>query len=257
MNYPLNLKNPKTFNEKLQWMKLNYRDPLYTTLADKYAVRKYITEKIGDKYLFPILGVYNTVDEIEWEELPNQFVLKCNHDSGSMIICKDKSALDKNTVIKKLSKRMRNNTTYNVSREWPYKNIKRRIMCEKYMADEKGELTDYKFFCFDGEPKAMFVATERNSGDVKFDYYDAQFNNLNIVQVHKQSRKEQPKPKGFEEMIKLSKILSQNMPHVRVDFYDIDGKVYFGEFTFFHHAGLVGFTPNSIDELWGSWIKIP
>lgn len=257
MDYPLNLNNPKTFNEKLQWLKLYYRDPSYTILADKYAVRKYISEKIGDVYLFPLLGVYDSVDEIEWDALPDQFVLKCNHDSGSVVICKDKSSFDRAAAIKKLSRRMRNNTTYFVQREWPYKDIKRKIICEKYMADQTGELTDYKFFCFDGETKAMFVATERNSGDVKFDYFDLQFNNLNIVQVHKQSGKDLSKPKGFEEMIRLSEILSQNMPHVRVDFYDIDGKVYFSELTFFHHAGFVGFTPESVDWEWGTWIKLP
>ena len=257
LDYGLNLKSPETYNEKLQWLKLNYRNPLLTSLADKYEVRSYIREKIGDQYLIPLLGVYDSAEQINWDELPDQFVLKCNHDSGSVIICTDKSSLDKNTVIKKLSRRLGTNATYNLLRVWPYKNIKRKILCEKYLANRPGELTDYKFFCFDGEPKAMFIATERNSGDVKFDYYDINFNNLNIVQAHKQSEKKLSRPKGFDEMVRLSGILSQNIPHVRVDFYDIKGKVYFGEMTFFHHSGLVGFTPGSIDELWGSWIKLP
>jgi hypothetical protein len=256
MDYPLNLENPRTYNEKLQWLKLNDRDPLHTALADKYEVRKYIGGKIGEQYLVPLLGVYNSVDEINWDALPNQFVLKCNHDSGSVVICKDKSALDINAVKKKISKRLRDNSTYNKFREWPYKNIRRRIICEKYMSDETGELTDYKFLCFDGEPKVMFIATERNSGVVKFDYYDIHFNHLNITQVHLKSGITQNKPKGFVEMIRLSKIISQNIPHIRVDLYEKNGKVYFGELTLFHHAGLVGFNPNIIDELWGSWINL-
>ncbi|HQK68449.1 MAG TPA: ATP-grasp fold amidoligase family protein [Bacteroidales bacterium] len=257
MDYHLDLKNPETFNEKLQWLKLYYRNTLYETLVDKYAVRNYVSEKIGNQYLIPLLGVYQDVSEIKWDTLPEKFVLKCTHDSGSSIICKDKSQLNKNLAYKKLSKRLKNNITYNNLREWPYKNVKRRIICEKYMADETGELPDYKFFCFNGEPKAMFIATERNSGDVKFDYYDINFNKLNIVQFHKESGKSLPKPQCFDEMIRLSKILSWNMPHVRVDLYEIAGKVYFGELTFFHHSGLVPFSPNRIDKLWGSWIELP
>lgn len=258
MDYPLNLKRPKTYNEKLQWLKIYYKDPRLTLLADKYSVRNFISSEIGDKYLVPLIGVYENVDEIEWEKLPGKFVLKCTHDSGSSVICSDKSKFDKNAAIKKLSNRMRNNTTYKLLREWPYKNIKRRIICEKYLSDERGELKDYKIYCFDGEPKVMVIVSERHLGKLKLDFYDLQLNYIDLLLgPYKQSGKELSKPRGFEEMIRLSKILSRKLPHVRVDFYDIDGRVYFGEMTFFTTSGLLSFTPRSIDELWGSWIKIP
>jgi hypothetical protein len=259
MDYPLNLKNPKTYNEKLQWLKLNNKNSFYPMLADKFAVKKYISEIIGDQYLVPLLGVYESVEEIDWDVLPDQFVLKCNHDSGSVVICKDKSSFDIKAAKQKLSRLIRNNTTYNTYREWPYKNIERRILCEKYMEDETGELADYKFLCFSGEPKVMYVITERSSADPKTSFYDMQFNPLNIIIInHACKLKELSKPKGFDEMIRLAKILSRNILHIRVDFYEICGKVYFGELTFFPGSGLHRFMPGSnTDELWGSMIRLP
>jgi hypothetical protein len=259
VDYPLNLENPGTYNEKIQWMKLNLRDSFYTTLVDKYAVRKYVSDKIGEQYLIPLLGVYDNVGEIEWDAFPDQFVLKCNHDSGSIVICKDKSTFDIKAAKKKLARQFRNNTTYNIYREWPYKNVERKIICEKFLEDETGDLADYKFLCFDGEPKSMYVITERSSGDYKTHFYDLQFNNLNPVHSEYDSkRKELTKPKGFEEMIRLARILSQDLVHVRVDFYDLGGKVFFGELTFFPGSGLYKFPPGSnINELWGSWTNLP
>ena len=257
MDYPLILDNPVTYNEKIQWLKLNDRNPLYSLLADKYAVRKYITDTIGSQYLVPLLSIYDCVNEIDWDNLPNQFVLKCNHDSGSKVICKDKSTLDRQVAIKKLSRRFKNNTTYNVLREWPYRNIKRKILCEKYLADETGELPDYKFFCFHGVPKIMLFVTERNSGNPKMDLFDMQFERLNIqVRSYRNSNGKIEKPSGFEEMVKLAQVLSKNIAHVRVDFYNIKGKIYFGEFTFFPGSGYLPFTPKGIDQLWGSWINL-
>lgn len=258
MGYPLNLKNPVTFNEKLQWLKLYSRDPLHTILADKYAVREYISKQIGSKYLLPVLGIYESVAEIKWDKLPDKFVLKCNHDSGSRIICKDKSKLDKKAAIKKLNKRMRNNTTYNMLREWPYKNIRRKIICEKYMADKTGELIDYKFFCFNGEPKVLLIFKGRFSGNPTVDFYDIHFNHLNInIQPYSQSQEEIKKPNRLKEMVELSKILSRDFTHIRVDFYEISGQVFFGELTFFSGSGFHNLMPKSIDTLWGSWINIP
>lgn len=252
----LNLKKPKTFNEKLQWIKIYDRKPEYSTYVDKYEVREYIAKTIGEEYLIPLIGVYKSVDEIPWDKFPNRFVLKCTHGSGSNIICQDKSKLDISNAKKKLSKWMDKNW-YWFGREWPYKNIKPRIICEKYMVDESGvELKDYKFFCFNGEPKAMFVATDRGI-DTRFDFYDMQFNHLPFMQHYKNAIKKINKPAGFDEMVTLSKMLSKGLPHVRVDFYDINGKVYFGELTFFHFSGFQRFEPQIYDDIFGSWIRLP
>lgn len=252
----LKLNPPVTFNEKLQWLKLYDRNPLYTKLSDKFEVRKYISETIGDNYLIPLLGVWDNFDEINFETLPNQFVLKCTHDSGSIVICKDKKRFDYEKAKKKINKSLKRNYYY-IGREWPYKNIKPRIICEEYMVDESGvELKDYKFFCFNGEPEAMFVATDRGI-DTRFDFYDMQFNHIPFMQHYKNATKEINKPAGFDEMVKLSKVLSKEIPHVRVDFYDIYGKIYFGELTFFHFSGFQRFEPERYDEIFGSWIRLP
>jgi len=252
----LNLKNPKTFNEKLQWLKLYDRNPEYTKLVDKYEVRKYIADTIGSDYLIPLLGVYNTFDEINFEDLPDQFVLKPNHTSGDIFICKDKSNINYHKLKNEINNWLKKNY-YWVHREWSYKNIKPRIICEKYMVDESGtELKDYKFFCFDGEPKALFVATDRCI-DTRFDFFDLNFNHLPFMQHYKNSGKKIVKPSGFDEMVQLSKILSKDIPHVRVDFYDIYGRIYFGELTFFHFSGFEKFEPEEYDKLFGSWLKLP
>lgn len=252
----LNLKNPKTYNEKLQWLKLYNRDNKYTEMVDKYKVREYIKEKIGEEYLIPLLGVWDNVNDIDFDSLPNQFVLKCTHDSGGVIICKDKSKLNIRETKKKLKKLLKRNF-YKLHREWPYKNIPHKIIAEKYMVDESGtQLKDYKFFCFSGEPKALFIATDRNI-DTRFDFYDLDFNHLDVTNGHKNSEKDIKKPSGFKKMIELSKILSEDIPHVRVDFYDINGKIYFGEMTFFHWSGFVPFEPKKYDYIFGEWLKLP
>lgn len=252
----LNLNNSKTFNEKLQWLKLYDRNPLYTKLVDKYEVRKYIAQTIGEEYLIPLIGVWDKFDDIDFSTLPNQFVLKCTHDSGGLVICKNKSKLDIEVARKKINKCLRRNYYYS-GREWPYKDVKPRIVCEKYMVDESGvELKDYKFFCFDGEPKALFVATDRGI-DTRFDYFDMDFNHLPFMQHYKNGVKKITKPKGFDKMVELAKKLSGSIPHVRVDFYDINGKVYFGELTFYHFSGFEKFEPEEYDEIFGKWIKLP
>lgn len=257
MPYKLNLKNPQTFNEKLQWIKLYDRNPLYTKLVDKYRVKDYVTEKVGAEYVIPVLSAWDTVEDIDWEKLPNQFVLKVNHDCGGQIICKDKSKLNKEDAIGRLQKAFARNYYYE-GREWPYKNVEPKVFAEAYMEDEYGELRDYKFFCFNGQVKAMFIATDRSKEtETCFDFFDANFNHLPFTQGHPNAKELPAKPKGFDVMVKLAAELSKDIPEVRVDFYDVNGHVYFGEFTFFHFGGMVKFNPVEWDYTFGSWIKLP
>lgn len=257
MPYRLNLKSPRTYNEKLNWIKLHDHNPLYTKLVDKYVVKKYVSERIGDKYVIPLLGAWDRVEDIEWDKLPNQFVIKCSHDCGGMVICKDKTKLDIPKATARLKKAFDRNYYYEC-REWPYKDVQPKVFAEAYMEDEFGELRDYKFFCFDGEVKAMFIASDRSKDtETCFDFFDADFNHLPFTQGHPNAEKLPSKPRGFDEMKKLAAELSKGIPQVRVDFYDVNGNVYFGEFTFFHFGGLVKFNPNEWDYTFGSWIKLP
>ena len=251
-----NLKNPKTYNEKLNWLKLNDRNPEYTKMVDKYEVKKYVSNIIGEEYIIPTLGIWDKFDDIDFDELPEKFVLKCTHDSEGVVIVKDKSKFEKNVARKKINDALKCNFYY-IGREWPYKKIKPRIIAEKYMEDEEcGELRDYKFFCFNGEPKAMFIASDRGIGETKFDYYDLEFNHLNIIQHYPNSNLKIEKPKNFDKMIELAKILSKNFIHVRVDFYEVNGKIYFGELTFYHFSGFQPFVPNEWDYKFGELINL-
>lgn len=254
----LNLTNPKSFNEKLQWLKLYDRKDEYTQLVDKYEVRKYISEKIGEEYLIPILGIYNNYNEIDFDKLPNRFVLKPTHTSGNVYICKDKSQIDYIELEKEVNKWLKREY-YWVHREWPYKNIKPRIICEKYMVDESGiELKDYKFLSFNGKVKCSFVALNRNSPNgVNIDFYDMDWNPMPFERHYKNSGTIIPKPKSFEKMVEFSELLSKDMPFIRVDFYEVMGKLYFGELTFYPGAGVEEFSPESYDDLLGGWIKLP
>lgn len=252
----LNLKNPKTFNEKLQWLKLYDRNPLYTKLVDKYEVKDYVANIIGKEHVIPTIGVYDGFDDINFEKLPKQFVIKCTHDSGGLVIVKDKNKLDIEKAKKKINKSLKKNYYY-CGREWPYKNVNPRIIIEKYMEDNKTkELRDYKFFCFDGIPKFMFLATDRQKNQTKFNFYDMNFNLLPFTQGHPNDLRKISKPEKFDEMVALSKKLSVNIPHVRVDFYEINGKVYFGEMTFYHYSGFTKFDPEEWDEKFGNYIVI-
>ena len=257
-HYWPNWKNPQTFNEKLQWLKLYNRKPEYTMMVDKYAVKDYVAAMIGSEYVIPTLGVWETPEEIEWDHLPKQFVLKTTHGGGNtgVVICKDITIFDKDKAIEKLNNSLKQDI-YKSLREWPYKNVHRRILAEQFIDEGTGDLPDYKFFCFDGEVKALFIGTERSTGDVKFDYYDAEFNHLDLIQVHPMSSKELLKPSNFEEMKDLARKLSQGLPHVRVDLYNVNGKIYFGELTFFHHGGVIPFHPQTWDYTFGSWIHLP
>ena len=252
----IDFKNPKTFNEKLNWLKLYYRRPDLITLVDKYEVKKYIADKIGEQYVIPTLGVWDKFEDINFNELPNQFVLKCTHDSGGLVVCKDKSKLNLKEVKAKIEKSLTNNY-YLWTREWPYKGVKPRIIAEKYMEDqETGELRDYKFFCFNGEPKLMFVASERGLKNTKFDFYDMQFHHMNIVQHYPNSEYSIEKPEHFEKMVMLAEKLSAGFPHVRVDFYEANGQVYFGEMTFTNGSGFEEISPIEADLMLGDLWKI-
>ncbi len=256
MGKRLNLKNPQTYNEKLQWLKLYNRRPEYTQYVDKHDVRNFVRDKIGEEYLVPFLGVWESFEEIDFNRLPDQFVLKCTHDSGGLVICKDKKNLDKEAARKKIEKCLGVNY-YHYLREWPYKNVKPRIIAEPYLVDESGtQLKDYKFFCFDGKVKAMFIASDRGI-DTRFDFYDENFNHMPMINGHPNADVPPEKPVGFETMKQLAETLSAGMPHARIDFYDCNGKIYFGEITLFHWSGLVPFEPEEYDRKFGDWIKLP
>lgn len=254
-----NLENPKSYNEKLQWLKLNDYHPEYAQMVDKAEAKEYVKSVLGeeaDEHIIPTLGVWNSFDEIDFEKLPNQFVLKTTHDSGGVAVVKDKQAMNKKDVRKKIEKSMKNNFFYE-HREYPYKDIKPRVIAEKYMVDESGtELKDYKFFCFDGEPKMLFVATDRPF-DTRFDFFDMDWNHLPFKQGHPLAQKEIRKPVGFDKMIELARKLSKGLKHVRVDLYDINGHIYFGELTFFHFSGNVPFVPDEWDYKIGEWLQLP
>ncbi len=257
----LHLDNPVTFTEKLQWLKLHNTSSLCTQLVDKYAVREFVKETIGEEYLIPLLGVWNHFDDIDFDRLPDRFVLKCTHDSGSVVVCRDKSKLDKKEARKKLEKGLRRNYYWR-GREYPYKNVPPRIIAEQYTVDENDELNDYKFFCFDGEPKMLFYASERftpGAGGVKFDYYDMELNHLPIQSYGNLNTTPEKYLKPFPEfnqMKELAKVLSKGFPHIRVDLYKVNGKIYFGEMTFHHDGGLVPFIPEKWDKILGDYINL-
>lgn len=255
----LNLKNPQTYNEKLQWLKLYDRNPEYTNLVDKYEVKACVEQKIGGDYIIPTLGVWDCVDDIDFDSLPNQFVLKCTHDSGGLVICKDKAKLEIAEAKKILEKSLKSNFYY-IGREWPYKNAKPRIIAEMYMEDtETEELRDYKFYCFGGEPKVMLVASDRQTEgeESKFDFYDMDFRHLDFRRGHPNSLKPVKKPETFEAMRELAKQLSEGFHHVRVDLYEVNGKNYFGELTFFPGNGMTRFEPEEWDFKMGEWLVLP
>ena len=251
----LDLENPKTFSEKLQWIKLYDHNELYTRVVDKYAVKEYIASQIGEEYIIPTIGLWSNFDEIDFEKLPQSFVLKCTHDSGGLVICKDKSNLDIKKARKKIVKSL-NSNFFLLGREWPYKGVKPQIIAEPYISDSNGELNDYKFFCFNGQPKMLFIASDRGI-DTRFDFFDMDFNHLPFEQGHPNSTKVLKKPDGFDHMKEIAMKLSEGFPEVRVDFYNVDGKIYFGELTLFHFSGFVPFEPEEWDEKMGSWIVLP
>lgn len=253
----INLGNPQTYSEKLQWLKLHDKHPEFTQLVDKYESRKVVEKIVGEDYLVPLLGVWDSFDEIDFDKLPQQFVLKTNHDSQGVIVCKNKSTFDVKAARKKLTKCLRRNYYWN-SREYPYKDVKRKIIAEQYIEDKQyGELRDYKFFCFNGKCEFFFIATGRAINDVKFDFFDRNLKSIPVKQGHPNSEVLPEIPSNINEMISVAEKLSQHYPQMRIDLYNVEGKIYCGEFTIFHFGGLVPFEPESYDEFFGSLIQLP
>lgn len=255
----LNISQPLSFNEKLQWLKLYDRKPLYTVMVDKYKVREYVAEKIGEQYLIPLLSVWNSPNEIDFAALPDKFVLKCNHNSGTgMCICTDKEKLDINKVTRELKRGLKENY-YLLHREWPYKDVSRKIIAEQYMKSDAGGLTDYKIHCFNGEPKLILVCKDRfiETGLTE-DFFSEEWEHLDIRRPsHPNAVNSIPKPEELSQMLMLAKTLSEGIPFVRVDFYIIDHKIYFSELTFFPAAGFEKFIPDKWDRILGDWLELP
>lgn len=251
------LTSPKTFNEKLNWLKLCDRNPLYTTLVDKCAVKQWVVDKIGEQYVIPTLGVWNKFDDIDFDKLPNQFVLKCTHDSGSYVICKDKAKLDKRAARKKLTTALKRNFYY-VGREYPYKNAPPRIIAEKYIEDRNGVFVDYKFSCFNGYVDCVMLCLDRHINDVKFYFFDKDWNlkRLNVRGKNAPEGFTIPKPSCMDEMFEIAAKLSKDIPFVRVDLFECDGKVYFGEMTFYPDSGFDANLLPETDEHFGSLMDL-
>lgn len=260
MGRKLNLDNPKRLSEKLQWLKLYNHNPYYTKCVDKYEVKKIVADKIGDEYVVPLLGVWNSFDEINFDKLPNQFVLKTTHDSGSVFVCKNKATFDKEAAKNKIGFSL-NNDFYKGGREWPYKNVKRRIIAEKYI-DSLGheDSVEYKITCMNGKVKFVTFCKGPAHQDLSVrtnDHFDRNFNRLNFYVYYKNSNYPYEKPKTWDQMIDISEKLSEDIPYVRIDFYNVNNHIYFGEMTFFTWSGFLKFYPDEWDEKLGSWLTLP
>ena len=254
----INFNNPKTFNEKIQWLKLNYRNEEYTKLVDKYRVKQYITKLIGEEYVIPTLGVWNNVDDIDFKSLPEKFVLKCNNDSGGIVICKNKKDFDEAKAKSFLKERLKNNG-YWYGREWPYKNVKPCIIAEKYMEDSiSKDIKDYKFFCFNGSMEFFDIDIDRFI-EHRANYYDRNGNFLPFGKTYcpPDYTKKIEMPKNLDKMIELAETISHNTVLSRIDFYEIDGQVYFGEITFYPGSGFSPFTDEKCDYKLGDMIDLP
>ena len=252
LGYTMDLDNPITFNEKLNWYKLNYKNDLMPICADKYRVYDYVKSKGLEEILIPMYGVYDSVDEIKLDKLPERFVAKVTGDCGGIVICKDKSKF-----FDEAKKKLDITRDYsNDNKEWPYHQIKNRIITEALIETKDGQSpNDYKFFCFNGEPKFLFVATDRDT-HCKFDFYDLEWNHIPVKQGHPNNKNGVKKPEKFDEMLNICRILSKDFPHVRVDLYYENGKIYFGELTFFHFSGLTSFIPKKYDKIFGQYFDI-
>lgn len=255
----LNLKTPQTFSEKLQWLKLHDHKPEYSMMVDKYAVKEYVAKKIGEEFVIPTYGVWDGVEDIEWDKLPNQFVIKSTHDSGSVVICKDKSNFNKQAAIIKLKASLKHDF-YKQSREWPYKDVRRRIIAEQYIspAPNANDLPDYKFFCFNGKPQYCQVITGRGTGKMYFDFFDKDWNHQPFHEPQKYgfATPEPQRPQRLNEMWTMAEKLAEGKPFSRIDFYQIGDKIYFGEITFYPTGGMGGFDPEEYDRIFGDMISI-
>lgn len=255
--HKLNLENPVTYTEKIQWLKLNDHNPLYRVIADKWNVRNHIEHTIGAQFLVPIHAVYESLEDIKWHELPNEFVMKCTHDSGYVLVCKDRSKLNITKAIKELRFRM-NHSVYWYGREWQYKSLNPKIIVEEYLSDEnEGGIIDYKVFCFNGKVKLFQVHTGRFSMHYQ-QFYDVDWNLTDIAHVDIPSTKEiiVPKPSCYSEMIRLSELLSKDIPHSRIDWYYVNEKLIFSEYTLYDGSGFISFINEEDNILLGSWIDL-
>lgn len=253
-----NLKNPKTFNEKLNWLKLYDRKPVYTTMVDKYEAKKYVAGIIGDKYIIPTLGVWDNFDDIDFDSLPNQFVLKCTHDSGGLYICRDKSKMDFGLAKKRINRSLKRNYYWH-GREWVYKNVPHKIICEKYI-DENGHVPiDYKVYCFNSKPYKVMLCIDRDANTpTRFYSFDIDWNLLRCNGWGKKAPADftLPKPKNLEKMFEFSAVLSQEIPFARVDWYEVGGQLYFGEITFYPESGFDNAILPETDALYGEMIDL-
>lgn len=261
MGYEIDWKDPKTFNEKLQWLKLYDRKPEYTRMVDKYRAKQWVADKIGEQYVIPTLAVYNSVDEIDLDKLPDQFVLKCNHDSGGVVICKDKASFDLEAAKSKLNKCLRHNFYWD-TREWPYKNIERCVFAELFLdpSPNAHELFDYKFYCFNGEPKLFYITSDKGGYlPTKEDFFDLNGNHLGVQdkQFLNNTVKTPDLPTRLDDMVRICRILAKDKAHLRVDFYEICGRVYCGELTFYENGGFCVFEPEEWNRRMGDWIILP
>lgn len=258
--YRLNLNNPQTLCEKIQWLKLYDRKQEYINMVDKYAVKKIISESIGEEYIVKPIGVWNKAEDIEWEKLPNEFVLKCTHDSGSVIICRNKAELDKANTVYRLNNSLKNNFYY-CEREWPYKDVQPRIVAEPYISGlGNKDSVEYKITCMDGEVKFVTVCggiAHSKYEDRTNDHFTKEWKRLDWYANYKPSGKVIEKPSYMDQMISLSEKLSANIPYVRVDWYVLDGKLIFGEYTFFTWGGFMKIHPFEWDKKLGSWLRLP
>lgn len=254
----LDLNNPVGYNEKIQWLKLNDRKDIYSVMADKYLAKDYVKNIIGEEYIIPTYGVYEKFDDIDFSKLPNQFVMKCNHDSSSVIICKDKSKFDIKSARKKITKSL-NYNFYNFFREWVYKNIKPVIIIEKYIESGDGlPLKDYKFFCFNGEPKLLYMAEGlENHATASMSFYDMDMNLLPIKRKdYKMITTKPQKPKNYEKMKEIAAKLSKGICHLRVDLYNVNGAIYFGELTFYTSGGCIPFEKEEDNIMIGNYMDL-
>ena len=258
MGYTPDLKNPVTLNEKMQYLKLHdyWKNPIISRCTDKYAVRGFVKEKGCGEILNELFAVYNSVDEINWGEVPHEFVLKCNHGSGGNIICHDKDALDIEDAKKKLKKWMKDD--FGLERvEYSYEGIERKIICEKFIETEDGKPPkDYKIFCSYGEPKLLFVASDRYEGNTKFDYFTPDWEWIPVKNGHPNAGADLPKPERLNDMLEYAQKLSADFPLVRVDLYCEFNQIIFGELTFLHFGGVTPFDPPEYDRKFGDLFPI-
>ena len=250
----LHLNNPVLFNEKLQWLKVYDHKPEYSMLVDKLKAKEVVGELIGQDYIVPCYGEWKCADEIDFDTLPNSFVLKCNHDQGSVILVNDKNLINKKETIKTLNRKLKHNAYYG-TREYPYKSIEPRVFAEVYLGDD---IIDYKFYCFNGEPKFLYCGQGLTSDhSLKIDFYDLKWNLMPFYRTDYHRLGNVPRPQKLDEMIAVACTLSKNVPFVRIDLFEVDGKVYFSEFTLCPASGFMPFVPKEYDRIVGEWLELP